>query len=297
MERSHDGGMNPITARYYDWMSLKSNLLWIYEGRVPDGKGGTIFPEYFSAFLILKGRAVISHEGASQEAAAGDWIIPWPGFRQQFFSPDAEILSIRFQAHWPDGRPLFEQGLSVTFPAEQFPELEIVGRELLAVAKPSTPEDPTLLATHDLSLEAFLELKISLLKFIRQFVATLRELGLKPTRLGTHDERILNALFRLDLLPLTEKLREHELAKEVGLGLSQFVRLFRSETGVTPKKYLELRKRDTCKRMLLNSAVPLKQIAIELGFTHPSDFSYWFKRNYTMSPKAFRQNFTLGSNV
>ncbi|XHR30990.1 MAG: helix-turn-helix transcriptional regulator [Chthoniobacteraceae bacterium] len=309
--------MNMLTARYQDWMSLKTNLVWIYEGAIPAnvaepynpksrsrelpyilGGGGFLFPEYCVAWLLLKGSVTVSYEGQILKATAGSWVIPRPGIRQQAFSADAEILSLRFQAQWPDGRALFEEGLSIAFPKARFPRLEENARELLAIAKPYLPSpDATLLATMELPVDVFYEIKIGMLRFVQSFTETLMECGLKPTRLGSHDERVLLALQRLDFLPLSHKLRESDLANAVGLGISQFARLFQAEIGMSPKKYIETRRREVCKRMLINSAVPLKQIAMELGFAHPSDFSYWFRKNYKMSPKAFRYKYPQGSNI
>lgn len=272
-------------------MALKTNLLWIYEGEVPfDGAGGAFYPWYFSAWLVIQGRAVVSREGSTVTAEVGDWLIPWPGERDQVFDPGTRILSVRFQAHWPDGRSLFEQGLSITMPKQRFPEMESTARDLLSVVRPYIPEkDPTLLLRLPFSLDTFIDFKIALLRFVRSFASSLIASGLKPTRLGTHDERILAALQQLDFLPLNNKFRESDLARKIGLGCSQFVRLFRAEMGTTPKKYLEARKCEICRQMLSTSTVPLKEIALELGFAHSSDFSTWFKKNFHMAPASWRK--------
>lgn len=295
--------MRLLTTRYQDWLSLRTNLLWIYEGLVPSsgrsGRGNVptrgiqcaspvMALDYTAVWLVLRGEAEISCEGRVLMARAGQWIVPWSGIREQRFSPDAELLSVRFQAHWPDGSPLFEQGLGMVFSRERFPGLETSARALLAQVRPLAPADARMLGATDFTLGEFIEVKIALLRFVRHFFDALVECGLKPSRLGTHDDRVLKALSDLDTLPLTLKFREGDLAKEVGLGLSQFVRLFRAELGLTPKKYIEMRRRDTCRRMLVTSMVPLKQIAAEIGFAHPSDFSAWFRKVHGLSPKEFR---------
>ena len=114
-------------------------------------------------------------------------------------------------------------------------------------------------------------------------------LGLQPSRLGIRDERILAALQRLDGLPYAEKLVESRLAGEFGLGVSQFVRLFRQELGETPKQYFGQRRRDYARQMLGGSAVPIKEVALNLGFGRLSDFSAWFKKYFEMAPREFRR--------
>lgn len=96
----------------------------------------------------------------------------------------------------------------------------------------------------------------------------------------------------LENQPFTLKLRERHLAQIAGLGLSQFTRLFQADMLLTPKKYLDLRRREACKRMLVKSSLPLKQIACVLGFGHASDFSAWFRKHYGLSPREFRNRFS-----
>jgi Transcriptional regulator containing an amidase domain and an AraC-type DNA-binding HTH domain len=299
--------MQLLTARYLDWMALKTNLLWIYEGPVPSTgrasvadlkklrafeRASTVIAlDYCAVWLVLKGSAEIAMDGKTLRAKAGQWLFPWQGIRNQRFSPDAELLSVRFQAHWPDGRPLFEEGLGLVLPREKLPHLEKAARDLLEVLRPHLPtSDARHLGGVEFSLKTFFDVKLVLLGFIRHYYDALIDAGLKPSRLGTRDERVLKALSHLDLLPLNVKVREADLAAEVGLGLSQFVRLFNTEVGMTPKHYIEMRRRDTCRRMLINSRIPLKQLANDLGFAHASDFSSWFKRVHGVSPRDFRRN-------
>lgn len=307
--------MNPtfLTTRYQDWLALRTNLLWIYEGPVPSsGRGRATGAEstglqatstvmaldYTAVWLLLKGEAEVSSEGRTVKARAGQWILPWSGIREQRFSADAELLSVRFQAHWPDGLALFDQGLGLVFPRERFPDMERSARALLEVVRRHAPSgDARELGDVNLGLADFIQVKMALLLFLDRFYDALVGCGLKPSRLGTHDERVLQALSHVDRLPLTVKLREIDLAREVGLGLSQFVRLFRNEVGMTPKRYFESRRRDTCRRMLVTSSAPLKQIAMELGFSHASDFSAWFKKIHGVTPKEFRDSYLGEAHV
>jgi AraC-like DNA-binding protein len=87
---------------------------------------------------------------------------------------------------------------------------------------------------------------------------------------------------------LSERLSESRLAKESGVGESQFVRLFRQEMGETPKQYFDQRRRNYCREMLTGSNVPIKEVAFTLGFSRLSDFSAWFKHHFGLSPRSFR---------
>lgn len=276
-------------VRWREWINLRTNLSWIYEGRVqPDYQRGNFSPDHMGAWLIKKGSALLRQEDKTVKAVAGDWLVPWPGFRYQEFSPDAEILSMRFRAVWPDNKPLFDRGLSVKFPAKDFPRLERLARETLRSARAIIPTEPIQLAQEAVPFERYITVNLMFMRWLAQFYAALCSLGIKPARVGVHDERIIAALQRLDSFALSERWSEGRLTRESGLGGSQFVRLFRQEMGETPKQYFDQRRRNYCREMLTGSDVPIKEVAFSLGFKRLSDFSAWFKHQFGLSPRNFR---------
>jgi len=289
---NHPGPTEPL-VRWREWVCLQHNLSWIYEGPVAaSNRHGYYSPDHMGAWLVRRGQVTLKQPDRTVVAKAGEWLIPWPGFRQQDFSDDAVILSVRFHAAWPDGKPFFERGLSVTFPAREHPELEDAAMLLLRAAGPSLPTDPTQLASNPVPFARFLKVQEAMIRWLGVFYAVLVGRGLHPSRVGIRDERIVAALQRLDALPFSERCREGALAAEFGLGVSQFVRLFRQELGETPKQYFDQRRRDYCRQMLVSSAVPIKEISYNLGFERLSDFSAWFKKHYKLSPRQFRQQAT-----
>jgi AraC-like DNA-binding protein len=221
-------------------------------------------------------------------ARPGEWLIPWPGQRYQDFSDDAEILSVRFRAVWPDGRPLFDRGLSVKFAAREHPALEQSARALLGIASRVMPAEPRELVQTAVAFGDFIAVNCAFQAWLGCFHTTLCAVGLKPARLGIHDERIVAALQTLDSVGVAERLREHRLATAAGLGVSQFVRLFRQELGETPRQYFEQRRRAYACDMIASTAVPIKEIAHSLGMARLSDFSAWFKQHQGKSPRQFR---------
>ncbi|MDR1284486.1 MAG: helix-turn-helix domain-containing protein [Opitutaceae bacterium] len=306
-------------AHYQDWTSLRQNLLWIYEGPVPAIRPGgagesrgassrssrssrpsrlvttappTIGLDYCAAWLVTHGEAHVICNGKKVTATAGQWLIPWPGLREQYFEPGTQLLSARFQAHWPDGRALFDEGLSLVISSRDIPRLETAARHLLAVVSPWRPSpDPRLLHSAEIPLSPFVDIKVATLYFIRTYAETLIALGLKPTRLGACDERVLQALSQLDRFPLADKFREASFASKIGLGPRQLSRLFSTQMGMTPKQYIERRRHDICRHTLLHSSLPVKRLAAEFGFARHTDFSAWFKKANGHSPSRFRARY------
>jgi AraC-like DNA-binding protein len=285
-------------VRWREWITLRANLSWIYEGRVPAAnRRGNWWPDHMGAWLIRRGRALLRQEGKTVTARAGEWLVPWPGYRYQEFSDDAEILSVRFRAAWPDGKPLFDRGLSVKFPVLDFPRLETAAETLLRTATPVIPTDPVQLAQATVAFEQFVAVNVAFMQWLGIFYTSLCAMGVKPSRIGIHDERIVAALQKLDAMPCSENLRETRLAADTGLGVSQIVRLFRQELGETPKQYFEQRRRAYCQEMLTTTSVPIKEVAYGLGFRRLSDFSAWFKRGHGVSPRPFRQQALRSTQV
>lgn len=280
----------PPSARWGEWLNLHTNLAWIYEGEVPaKNRRGEYRPDHLGAWLVLRGQVVLKQPGRSVQARAGQWLIPWPGLRRQEFSDDALILSVRFSAHWPDGKPLFDAGLSAVFDAADHPELEVAARRLLEHSRRTVTTKAGTVPSASLTLGAFIDMQIAVLRWVDEFTRTLCALGLRPTRVGVSDERIVATLQRLDSFPLSGRLRESALAAEAGLGVSQFVRIFREEMGETPKQYFDQRRRAYCRQMLGATSVPIKEISYNLGFSRLSDFSAWFKKHFDVPPRAFRK--------
>lgn len=276
-------------VRWREWLSLRTNLSWIYEGEVsPEYQRGHFSPDHMGAWLIKRGTAELRQEDRTVRAQAGEWLVPWPGYRYQEFSHDAEILSVRFRAAWPDNKPLFDRGLSVKFSAQAFPRLERLAREVLRSAQTIIPQEPVQLAEEAVPFERYITVNMMFMRWLAEFYTTLCSLSVRPIRVGIHDERIIAALQKLDSVPLSERLSESRMAKEFGLGESQFVRLFRQEMGETPKQYFDQRRRNYCREMLIGSNVPIKELAFTLGFSRLSDFSAWFKNHFGLPPRSFR---------
>lgn len=281
--------MNAL-LQFRDWSSLHADLSFIYEGAVPrDYLQSRFTAQFLGAWLIREGAAEVEQRGQKITAGPGDWIILRQVEGVQKFSEDAQILSIRFQAEWPDRKPFYDTGLSLTFKSLAHPCLEAAARKLLAAARPLAPTAPTELRLHAVGLRGFIEVKARFWEWFGELHDALAAQGVHPTRTGILDERVLKVLHHLDRIDLSERIREEALARQAGLSTAHFVRLFRDEVGTTPKRYFDERRRDACRRLLTISDTPIKEIAIGLGFLRLSDFSAWFKDGHDISPRHFRE--------
>jgi AraC-like DNA-binding protein len=78
-------------------------------------------------------------------------------------------------------------------------------------------------------------------------------------------------------------------ANEVGLSAFHFLRVFSQVLGVTPHQYLVRSRLRRAARLLLEDAMPITDIAYEVGFADLSNFVRTFHRAAGMAPRDFRR--------
>jgi AraC-like DNA-binding protein len=79
------------------------------------------------------------------------------------------------------------------------------------------------------------------------------------------------------------------LAVDYGMSRTHFSHFFRSCTGLTPARFAAEVRVHHATRMLLDTRVPLKQIARDCGFDNANYFCKVFRRFQHMSPASYRR--------
>jgi|SRR5580698_819903 AraC family transcriptional regulator len=80
----------------------------------------------------------------------------------------------------------------------------------------------------------------------------------------------------------------HELAQQVRLSTGHFIRLFKTETSLSPKQYVRYLRMKQAEALLNGSFLSVKEIAASLGVGDRSHFSRDFKKIYGHAPTTFR---------
>jgi AraC-like DNA-binding protein len=81
------------------------------------------------------------------------------------------------------------------------------------------------------------------------------------------------------------------LAREVGLSSDRFARLFKSQVGGTPKRMLRTIRLRQAALQLQSTEDPVGVIAERIGFSSIFDLSRQFRREYGVSPSAYRSRY------
>ena len=79
------------------------------------------------------------------------------------------------------------------------------------------------------------------------------------------------------------------LARFAHMNKYYLVHAFTHYTGVSPINYLNARRLQASKYLLVSTDYPITQIAASVGFSSPSYFSQVFKKNTGITPKVYRK--------
>lgn len=91
---------------------------------------------------------------------------------------------------------------------------------------------------------------------------------------------------------LTGPVRVGELAEQVGLSRSHFSRAFSQRFGLAPQRYILDRRIAKARGLLVETDLPVSDIAMMCGFATPSHLSKAFKRAIGLTPTAYRRSLT-----
>jgi len=80
-----------------------------------------------------------------------------------------------------------------------------------------------------------------------------------------------------------------ELSAAVGMSVDHFSRMFKRSTGLAPHQYLGDLRLERAKRLLADGRTPIIEIAFEIGYANPSQFSSFFRKRTGLSPTEFRR--------
>ncbi len=108
-------------------------------------------------------------------------------------------------------------------------------------------------------------------------------------RLGVQNAKVLSIIELMEA-NLAEPLSLIEVADSAGLSRRQIERLFRQEMGRSPARYyLEIRL-DRARHLLVQSAMPIVEVAVACGFVSASHFSKCYRELYSRSPQQERSD-------
>ena len=279
-------------ASMHRWASLKTELLWIYEGG-EQSYGESITADHRQGYwlwLIRKGSVKVSSDSGVLTATQGQWMLAPNTLSTQQFSPHARILSIHFRCQWPTGENLFAGSDGIVWSAEKTPKLERSVILLQRLARKHFPDARLDLFLKSASHPLFMRFQHGFTLFLAEFSEAMTRFERQFTHFGTHDDRLTAALNCIHASPQNEVFPWEQLAKETGLSRKHLDRLFYGQFGITSRSYWEKMKMDECIRLLETTSISMKEIGYHLGFKQASHFSTWVTKHLGRSPGVHRKH-------
>lgn len=88
---------------------------------------------------------------------------------------------------------------------------------------------------------------------------------------------------------VSEKFTLDEIATRVGLSRAHLFTLFRDQLNTTPQVFWSAVRVEEAMRRLISRGESLTSVALDLGFSAPSNFSRFFKEHTGVTPSTFRR--------
>lgn len=151
--------------------------------------------------------------------------------------------------------------------------------ELLSVVKRFMAESKSLREGSEKVLEAYS------VEVVHQLLRSM--LGIKAKRCLQVSRIEINRSIEYMRQNLSEKLTLDSLACLAGMSVSQYTRVFRQETGLSPIDFLIEMRLEVASRLIQAGSLPFKRIAMECGFSSPAHFSSSFQKKFRMSPSEY----------
>lgn len=275
-----------------DFYGLQPRLIWANERTLTApflDMATTAAGAETVAWFIKEGAVTVSYRrGAEVKAQAGEWLFLRAEDGRQHFETGTRLMSLRFHLRLRGGKPLFARRRDVVVAGAQMPLLQKAARSLVSEFERVDAPGTVFVARSRLSMADNFRIEAAFMRWLGCYVETILAAGEKPEVASERDPRVTKALILIEDHAMQEKFSEAGLARRCGLGINQLGRLFRAEQGMSPFQYYEERRMELARHALKDSALPIKEVGFELGFSSPPHFTHWFTKRAGVSPRAWR---------
>ena len=192
---------------------------------------------------------------------------------------------VLFYALWFDGRGMnqvFEELDAASQPVFRNlnrPRLLGILRELIRVIDKEPP-------WHEPMTSALVARLLAELFVVRPPAAPKVSAQLQPFSTSVPVRRVLNRIARRYNRPWTLK----EFSAATGVSLHHLSRLFKRETGISPKQFLNRYRVEHAKTLLAETQQAVDQVAQAVGIGNPKYFARLFRQLTGQSPRGYRSN-------
>ncbi len=282
----------PVPALYARWLQLDARLLWcndVARDVTPEirKRGREIVSGHTHShiFYVKRGTAEAEMDGQIYRAGKGEWLVVEPRPRVLYFSPRCRVISIAFDAKWPDGSPWLLA--STTLRGSRY-------REMLSLAHALVRSKLRISRKHwdvrgeFVTARQYFSLQGRFQAFLGVLGEALEKEGAYLSRQDDADVRVSLVKRAVERLLPGGRLNRPALAAEAGLSVAQLDRLFIRQIGVSLARYYQGLRCEQAKARLQLFTTRIKEVAYEMGFSSLPHFSAWFTKHAGTPPRRWR---------
>ncbi|TVY10441.1 helix-turn-helix transcriptional regulator [Paenibacillus cremeus] len=257
------------------------------------------FPRTFGVFdllLVCRGTLYMAEEGTAYEIGQGQMLLLEPGRAHVGSHPceePTEIYWVHFShagevQHLPEKEvawsAVVRQGTDADQnPVDQYLYLPKHGSVELKQMLPLLEEMLRLRSV--LTMEHAIDLQLVLGRLLSQLQA-----GLRGSRKGSRSHAVSEQVKAYLEARLAEPYIAGQMVEELHFDVDYAARCLRKHTGLSPLQYHHVVRMGEAKRLLLQTALPVREIAARVGYGDYNYFIRSFRQTVGMSPGVFRHS-------
>jgi AraC-like DNA-binding protein len=278
---------------HLDWSRLQLSLAWAIEHRQVDLKRLRGVTQWYASLWVKEGTMQVQAGKESVEVKAGEWLFLLPCKRVVDIPRGTVYCSVAFHAQWAGEGELVHPMLRLLVKSGALPDLEDKTNRLCK--EMYSAEDLSrqwrFVQARKYSGREHLHLRYHFHDWLCHWVEAMESLGMGWRLIRSMDRRMVGALSYLREQPWREPINWEYLAREMGVSVRQFFRVFRSQFGMTPKAWREQWQLEEALRLLSETDRKVQDIAASFGLS-PSHFGVWIRQQTGKTPREYRRGQT-----
>ncbi len=262
---------------YVREVRLKGALIFHFCGWEKCAPGHTFGPAVRPHFLfhfILSGKGFFEKEGKRWELQAGEGFLIFPGESTRYGARKTdpwEYCWIGFAGD--EAREILEEcGLTQSSPIYEDHSRGLLQEELLRL------------------IDSFGDLGENRYTLLGRLYLCFSHMAQKGRKKGEAGESYVNKALNFIHRNFSYEISVEQVARAVGIDRTYLYRLFRQQTGKSPKEYLTELRLKSAAGMLRKTKLSVTEVAFSCGYKEASLFARHFKSLYGISPLAYRKS-------